>query len=116
MRAIEGFRRFEKLVAAVAGSALQLAGGITVPNPLSLQPAANVTLGGVNFGGHLENYSGSNTYSGAIFAAFTSLPHLAMSFLISAAKASGPSSAMSAPCCCTNCFMSSVCVMRARAS
>ncbi|HYF34452.1 MAG TPA: hypothetical protein VD994_04105, partial [Prosthecobacter sp.] len=52
------------------GAALQLVGGVTVSNPLSLQPTANVLLGGLNFGGQLQSVSGVNTYTGLITLGF----------------------------------------------
>ncbi|NBO46808.1 MAG: hypothetical protein EBU85_07380, partial [Actinobacteria bacterium] len=52
--------------AGVTGAALQLAGGVTVSNPLNLQNTANILNGGINFGGMLDNVSGTNTYSGGI--------------------------------------------------
>jgi autotransporter-associated beta strand protein len=54
--------------AAVVGAALQLAGGVTINNPLNLQNTANRLDGGINFGGMLENVSGNNTYAGSIAA------------------------------------------------
>jgi hypothetical protein len=56
--------------AAVTGAALQLSGGITVNNPLTLQGINNVALGGINFGGQLQSVSGINTYSGVISMPF----------------------------------------------
>ena len=56
--------------AAVFGSALQLAGGVTVSNPLTLQATANFLNGGINFQGTLDSVSGINTYSGPIAMPF----------------------------------------------
>ncbi len=52
--------------ANVIGAALQLAGGVTVSNPLTLQGTNNLLNGGINFAGQLDNVSGTNTYSGPI--------------------------------------------------
>ena len=51
---------------AATGAALQLANNITVANPLNLQGTNNVLSGGVNFGGQLENFSGTNFTTGVI--------------------------------------------------
>ncbi len=56
--------------ATVVGSALQLAGGVTVSNPLNLQSVGNLLIGGINFQGQLDNVSGTNTYSGGVAMAF----------------------------------------------
>ncbi|GEP44951.1 autotransporter-associated beta strand repeat-containing protein [Brevifollis gellanilyticus] len=56
--------------AAAIGAALQLAGGVTISNPLNLQGTANQLYAGINFGGQLENVSGTNTYSGGIAMPF----------------------------------------------
>ncbi|MFN5804822.1 MAG: beta strand repeat-containing protein, partial [Opitutia bacterium] len=56
--------------AAVSGAALELAGGVTVANALSLQGTNNVLLGGLDFGGQLSSVSGNNTYSGPISFAY----------------------------------------------
>ena len=53
------------LVSTNTGAALQLAGGITVANPLTAGGTNNL-FGGINFGGILQNVSGNNTYSGLI--------------------------------------------------
>jgi autotransporter-associated beta strand protein len=55
------------------GAALQLAGGVNVANTLVLQGVNNQLAGGINSGGQLENFSGANTYSGAITTAFDAL-------------------------------------------
>jgi autotransporter-associated beta strand protein len=46
------------------GSALQLSGGITVANPITL--TANSQAGGINGGGTIESVLGVNTYNGLI--------------------------------------------------
>ena len=51
---------------ATTGAALQLTGGVTISNPLSLQGTGNVLLGGINAGRQLQSVSGNNTYSGLI--------------------------------------------------
>jgi autotransporter-associated beta strand protein len=56
--------------AVVVGSTLQLAGGVTVTNPLNLQSANNLLFGGINSQGQLDNVSGTNAYNGAISHAF----------------------------------------------
>src|SRR6185436_11278904 len=55
-------------IPGVVGAALQLAGGVTVNNPINLNTSTttNVVNGGINFGGQLDNFSGTNTYAGAI--------------------------------------------------
>lgn len=58
--------------AAVVGAALQLAGGVTISNPLNLQGTNNLLNGGINFQGQLDNVSGTNTYSGGIAMPFDS--------------------------------------------
>lgn len=58
--------------AAVVGAALQLAGGVTINNPLNLQGTNNLLNGGINFQGQLDNVSGTNTYAGAIAMPFDS--------------------------------------------
>ncbi len=47
------------------GSALQLSGGITLANPLTLTVNSNLN-GGINSGGVLESVAGVNTWTGAI--------------------------------------------------
>ncbi|EDY18785.1 autotransporter-associated beta strand repeat protein [Chthoniobacter flavus Ellin428] len=55
------------LLTGVFDAALQLSGGVTVANPINLNNSAtNLTTGGVNSQGQLQNFSGTNTYSGAI--------------------------------------------------
>ncbi|WP_395748858.1 autotransporter-associated beta strand repeat-containing protein [Prosthecobacter sp.] len=56
----------------VIGSALQLAGGVTISNPLTLQGTNNVLNAGINFQGVIDNVSGTNTYAGAITQGFDS--------------------------------------------
>lgn len=51
---------------AAVGAALQLAGGVTINNPLTTQGTGNQLLGGLNFGGQLQSVSGVNTYAGVI--------------------------------------------------
>ncbi|WP_395736830.1 autotransporter-associated beta strand repeat-containing protein [Prosthecobacter sp.] len=46
------------------GSALQLSGGVTVSNPITL--TTNSQTSGINSGGSIESVSGTNTYSGLI--------------------------------------------------
>jgi autotransporter-associated beta strand protein len=53
-------------VNSVTGAALQLTGGITVSNPMTLVTGSNVTVTGLSFGGAVQSVSGSNTYSGLI--------------------------------------------------
>ena len=53
-------------VTAAVGTALELAGNVTISNALSLQGTGNVFYGGVDFGGQLANVSGTNTYAGQI--------------------------------------------------
>jgi autotransporter-associated beta strand protein len=49
------------------GSAFQLTGGQTISSPINLNAGtANLTVGGVNFGGQLDNLAGTNTWSGAV--------------------------------------------------
>ncbi|MCX6889775.1 MAG: autotransporter-associated beta strand repeat-containing protein, partial [Verrucomicrobia bacterium] len=48
------------------GTALQLAGGFTWSNPITLQATGAQTQGGVNFGGQLQSLSGSNYLTGLI--------------------------------------------------
>ncbi|EDY20580.1 autotransporter-associated beta strand repeat protein [Chthoniobacter flavus Ellin428] len=52
----------------VTGAALQLNGGITVANPIVINnsTATNQGFGGINFGGELENFGGTNTTNGVI--------------------------------------------------
>ncbi|MGB8170580.1 MAG: hypothetical protein WCF18_23960, partial [Chthoniobacteraceae bacterium] len=57
---------------ATVGAALQLANGVNISNPLSIQAAGNALLGGINFGGQLQSLSGVNTYSGPITVGFDS--------------------------------------------
>ena len=52
--------------AAALGAALQLAGDITVTNPFLAGNSGNQLIGGLDFGGILQNYAGNNTYAGAI--------------------------------------------------
>ncbi len=54
-------------VSGVFGAAVQLANNITVPNQIIINnSAANVATGGVNFGGQLENFSGTNSVTGVV--------------------------------------------------
>ena len=50
----------------LVGTALQLSGGFTWNNPITLQASAAQVLGGVDFGGQLQSYSGINTLGGLI--------------------------------------------------
>ncbi len=59
-------------VGATTGAALQLANGVTVSNPVSVQAAGNAVFGGINFGGQIESVSGTNTYAGLITVGFDS--------------------------------------------
>jgi autotransporter-associated beta strand protein len=52
------------------GAALELAGGVTIANAISLQGNNNQLLAGLDFGGQLSNFSGNNTVSGAITTPF----------------------------------------------
>ena len=52
------------------GSALELAGGVTLANAVSLQGGNNVFYGGIDFGGQLSSVSGSNTVTGPVTLAF----------------------------------------------
>ncbi|MEA3211483.1 MAG: hypothetical protein QOE70_4540 [Chthoniobacter sp.] len=47
------------------GSALQLSGGITIVNPVTLNANSN-QFGGINSGGSIQSVSGVNIYNGAI--------------------------------------------------
>ena len=54
-------------IPSVFGAALQLGGGLTVNNPININNGVtNIPQGGINFGGQLQNFAGTNTYSGAI--------------------------------------------------
>lgn len=55
-------------VPGVSGAAIQLSGGISVPNPMSINSSAstNVAFGGINTGGQLESVSGVNTVTGVL--------------------------------------------------
>ncbi len=54
-------------VASSQQAAVQLDGGVSVANPLVLNSGtASLPLGGIQFGGQLENVSGDNTWSGPI--------------------------------------------------
>ena len=55
--------------AAAFGAALQLA-GVTLANTINLQGTGNQTLGGLDFGGQLSSFSGTNTLNGAVNFAF----------------------------------------------
>jgi autotransporter-associated beta strand protein len=48
------------------GTALQLSGGFTWSNPITLQASGAQTQGGVNFGGQLQSLSGANYLTGLI--------------------------------------------------
>jgi len=50
----------------LVGTALQLSGGFTWNNPITLQASAAQVLGGVDFGGQLQSYSGVNYLGGLI--------------------------------------------------
>jgi len=52
------------------GNALELRGGVTVGNTLTLQGTNNVFFGGVDFGGQLASVSGVNSYAGTINMAY----------------------------------------------
>ena len=56
--------------AAQPGAVLQLSGGITLPNPISLQGTGNVFFGGIDFSGQLQSVSGENTTTGVLSANF----------------------------------------------
>ena len=58
---------------AVVGAALQLAGNISFPNNINLQGNNNQISGGLNFGGQLQNVSGTNTTTGSILLNFDAL-------------------------------------------
>ncbi len=55
---------------AAVGAALQLSGGITLPNAITLQGNNNVSFGGLNFGGQLQSVSGTNTVTGVVSLPF----------------------------------------------
>ena len=48
-------------VGADVGAAVQLFGGITIPNPVNLNNGGNFTNSGINTGGNVESVSGNNT-------------------------------------------------------
>ena len=52
----------------IQGTAVQLTGGQSFSRPLNLNnsTSANIAVGGIDFGGQLDNFSGTNTWSGAI--------------------------------------------------
>ena len=52
------------------GSALQLAGSVTVANTISLQGVGGSLSGGINFGGQLQSVSGVNTTAGTILLSY----------------------------------------------
>jgi hypothetical protein len=56
--------------AATLETALQLTGGVTVGNTISLQGSNSQGSGGVNFGGQLQSVSGTNTTSGSLLLSF----------------------------------------------
>lgn len=51
---------------AASGAALQLSGGISISNAINLQGTNNVAIGGLNFGGQLESFSGANIVTGQL--------------------------------------------------
>ncbi|MEA3212062.1 MAG: hypothetical protein QOE70_5119 [Chthoniobacter sp.] len=53
------------ITVANLGSALQLSGGITIVNPITLNANSN-QLGGINSGGALQSVSGVNIYNGTL--------------------------------------------------
>ncbi len=62
------------MVSNALGAALQLSGGVTINNALNLNSSGTAAQnGGINFGGQLENVSGTNTYQGTISVQFDSL-------------------------------------------
>ncbi|MDP2324310.1 MAG: autotransporter-associated beta strand repeat-containing protein, partial [Gammaproteobacteria bacterium] len=55
------------LTGGVQGAAVQLAGGVTINKALNLNSSGtNMTSGGISFGGQLDNFSDTNTWSGAL--------------------------------------------------
>jgi autotransporter-associated beta strand protein len=57
-------------IASVVGAALQLDNNVSVANPITLSATANLTNGGLNFGGQLQSVSGANTTTGALSLPF----------------------------------------------
>jgi autotransporter-associated beta strand protein len=52
---------------SIQGTAFQLTGGQDINRPININSGAgNIVIGGVNFGGQLDNFAGTNTWSGPV--------------------------------------------------